>query len=193
MTDDTEIPVGELQRQATTDPCLVDEPVFLVGAERSGSTLLRLMLDHHPLIAFHFEFDFAVDMIGPNGELPPIQLYHDYLAAHRIFLQSRAEIDFSLDYRRLVRSFLIQKRNRDRKKFVGATVHHAFDRLPTIWPHARYIHLVRDGRDVGMAPFFVPSRGKTRDQKPTERGFAGGAETSGPEQRLPLEGVEGGG
>ena len=37
------------------------DPVFLVGSERSGTTLLRLMLDHHPEIAFDKEFDYMVD------------------------------------------------------------------------------------------------------------------------------------
>ena len=151
----------EFQGQSATAPCLVDEPVFLVGAERSGTTLLRLMLDHHPLIAFHFEFDFAVDMVGPDGELPPIGKYHEYITTHRVFLHSGAQIDSSLDYRRLVNSFLIQKRNRDRKTIVGATVHHAFDRLPMIWPHARYIHLVRDGRDVARSVIQMGWAGNT--------------------------------
>ena len=38
----------------------VEAPFFLVGSERSGTTLLRLMLDHHPEIAFEKEFDFVV-------------------------------------------------------------------------------------------------------------------------------------
>ena len=39
---------------------VISRPIFLVGAERSGTTLLRLMLDHHPNIAFHSEFAFAI-------------------------------------------------------------------------------------------------------------------------------------
>jgi len=35
-------------------------PQFLVGSERSGTTLLRRMLDHHPQIAFEKEVDFVV-------------------------------------------------------------------------------------------------------------------------------------
>ena len=37
-----------------------ETPVFLIGSERSGTTLLRLMLDHHPNIAFNLESDFLV-------------------------------------------------------------------------------------------------------------------------------------
>ena len=45
----------------------VPAPLFLVGSERSGSTLLRLMLDHHPEIAFAREFDFVVDRVSATG------------------------------------------------------------------------------------------------------------------------------
>lgn len=39
----------------------VEKPIFLVGAERSGTTVLRLMLDHHPQIAWCNEFEYVVD------------------------------------------------------------------------------------------------------------------------------------
>ena len=34
---------------------------------------------------------------------------------------------------------------------VGATVHHAFEKLPEIWPTAKYIFLRRDPRDVARS------------------------------------------
>lgn len=126
-------------------------PVFLVGAERSGTTLLRLMLDHHPSIAFFSEFEFAVDRIGPDGGFPSLDEYVDYLSLHRNFLTSGFQIDPSLGYADLVRSFLAQKQAKDGKPVVGATVHFGFQHLEQLWPDARYIHLVRDGRDVARS------------------------------------------
>ena len=49
------------------------DPVFLVGSERSGTTLLRLMLDHHPAIAFDKEADYMVTMVSDAGVLPSPQ------------------------------------------------------------------------------------------------------------------------
>jgi len=33
---------------------MIASPIFLVGSERSGTTLLRLMLDHQPRIAWFY-------------------------------------------------------------------------------------------------------------------------------------------
>jgi hypothetical protein len=126
-------------------------PIFLVGAERSGTTLLRLMLDHHPKMAFNYEFEYAVDQIDAKGKWPDLAVYYDYLSTNRIFLNSGFTVDESLDYPTLINSFLQQKRQRDKKPLVGATVHHEFHHLLKIWPDAKFIHLLRDGRDVARS------------------------------------------
>lgn len=135
-----------------THPEAVDQaPIFLVGCVRSGTTLLRLMLDHHPEIAFDSEFEYSVEQIGSRGDLPDLGRYHQYLATNRIFLDAKRVIDPDLDYRGLVQSFLQQKRDQADKPLIGATVHHGFEHLLKIWPDARFIHLVRDGRDVSLS------------------------------------------
>jgi len=130
---------------------LVKEPIFLVGSERSGTTLARLMLDHHPLLAFFCEFEYSILRVSDEGEWPDLEDYIKYLEADRIFQAARVTIDKTLAFPHLVNSFLVQKRDRDAKPFVGATVHYHFDRLLRIWPDARFIHLLRDGRDVARS------------------------------------------
>jgi hypothetical protein len=129
----------------------IDEPIFLIGAERSGTTLLRLMLDHHPELAWCVEFEYAVDQISNQGHLPAMEDYHDWLETHRIFQDCNFEIDPCLDYPQLVKSFLAQQSSLTHKKIVGATVHRYFNRLLLIWPNARFIHIVRDARDVARS------------------------------------------
>ena len=128
---------------------LLAAPLFLVGSERSGTTLLRLMLDHHPEIAFEKEFDYAVERVSATGEAPALDDYLDWLGTVR---GMNYAIDRSLSYRELVNDFLRQKQAASGgKPLVGATIHRNFDRVPYLWPDARYIHLVRDPRDVARS------------------------------------------
>lgn len=124
------------------------DPTFLVGAERSGTTVFRLMLDSHPLLAWANELEFAVDMMPHHQGWPPLEEYYEFLSTHRIFLAGGYRIDQRLDYLELMNSFLEQRARRAGKARVGATVHRHFDRLLRIWPDARFIHIVRDPRDV---------------------------------------------
>lgn len=142
------MPPGHENAPPIMTPSRRDDTAFLVGAERSGTTMLRLMLAHHPLLAWQNEFEFAVDLISSDGSFPDLGRYRQWLSTHRIFLATRFTIDLTLDYAELMRSFLEQRRIREGKPFVGATVHRHFDRVLRIWPKARFIHLVRDPRDV---------------------------------------------
>jgi hypothetical protein len=109
------------------------------------------MLDHHPEIAFLFESDFLVLHVGEQGSWPDLHEYRPWLACDQGFREAGLSIDPSLDYPGLVNDLLLQKRNRDGKSVVGATVHFDFHKLRFIWPKARYIHLIRDGRDVARS------------------------------------------
>jgi hypothetical protein len=128
-------------------PTQSSQATFLVGSERSGTTLLRLMLDAHPKLAFRYEFELAVEAMPDDEHWPALEEYYEFLSRVR-FVDEPPAIDRALDYPALVRSFLEQKRLADRKPFVGAVVHKHFDRLLRIWPDAKFVHLVRDGRDV---------------------------------------------
>jgi len=132
----------------TTPPEMIKRPVFLVGSERSGTTLLRLMLDHHPHMTFWAEFEYGVHGMDSAGGYPNLASYYEWLQTDRNFLMDGPSIDRRLSYSELVNSFLLQFQALTNKPIVGATVHYNFDRLLKIWPDASFIHIVRDGRDV---------------------------------------------
>jgi hypothetical protein len=128
-----------------------DEPFFLVGSERSGTTLLRLMLAHHRAIECAPEFEFLVEHMPAAGGFPAVDDYREWLLTNRVFLPHGLTIDRALDYPALARSFVAQYGARSAKPILGATCHKHFDRLLRIWPRARFVHLLRDGRDVARS------------------------------------------
>lgn len=130
---------------------MIETPYFLVGAERSGTTLLRLMLSHHPQISWCEEFEYVVDRISPAGEFPQLKDYYDWLETNRIFQDSGLVINRNLSYPELVNDFLVQKKQQNQKPIVGATVHRHFDQLLKIWSKAAFIHIIRDPRDVAQS------------------------------------------
>ena len=138
---------------------IIDQPIFLIGSERSGTTLLRLMLDHHPDLAFNLESEYMVTQIADNGRFPEMGEYRDFLASNRVFKHSHFTIDTTLEFRELLNDFLVQKQRRDGKSRVGATVHYQFRKLGFVWPNAKYIYLYRDGRDVANSVVKMGWRG----------------------------------
>jgi Sulfotransferase family len=122
-------------------------PIFVVGPLRSGSTLLRLLLDHHSHLNFFGEFEGAVSQAVDN-QWPDIDRYWEFVETDRQMRALNLEIDPTLDYEALVRSFLYQLSQRTDKPMIGASVHSRIDLLPRLWPDARFIHILRDPRDV---------------------------------------------
>jgi len=125
-------------------------PVFVVGAERSGSTMLRLMLDRHPGLSFPHQLEFMVEHMTDSGEMPDLDTYRELLKDDPVFARSGFRVRSELgDYARVVADFLEQKRGL--ASIVGGTVHRDFHRLRYLWPNARYIHLLRDPRAVARS------------------------------------------
>jgi len=132
-------------------------PVFVVGAVRTGSTMLRLMLDSHPNILNPGEFDFLTDLLGSDGRLPDMRQYSRWLSTHRGFQETGLAVDARLGYRQLMQSFIDQLSRPD--AVLAMNVHRNFERLPWLFPDARYIHLIRDPRDVARSSIVMGATG----------------------------------
>ncbi|MBN8474898.1 sulfotransferase [Sulfuritalea sp.] len=124
-------------------------PVFLVSPVRSGSTLLRLMLDSHPGISNPGECDFLLDMLGDDGAFPDTESYVRWLSTNRIYLAKKLKIDARLSSEALVKSFVDQLRREN--AMLTMNLHRHFHRALAVFPTARFIHLLRDPRDVAMS------------------------------------------
>ncbi len=119
-------------------------PVFLGGAGRSGTTLLRVMLDAHPRIC-----------CGPELKILP-SIAEWYLNLTRNFapvLQSYAIAPTNLrrQFREFVEGLVENYRCVSGKpRWAEKTPHNILFSVPLgeIFPDARFLHMVRDGRDV---------------------------------------------
>lgn len=124
-------------------------PIFIIAPVRSGSTFLRLMLDSHPNIVNPGECDFLFDLVSDNGKYPMTNVYHEWLTFNRIFQAKNINIDKELSYSELMDSFIEQLKQDN--SVLSMNVHRHFHRIPKVFSNARYIHLLRDPRDVARS------------------------------------------
>ncbi|MBE8232878.1 MAG: sulfotransferase [Endozoicomonadaceae bacterium] len=122
--------------------------VFVCGALRSGTTLIHVMLDQHPRIDNPGEFDFLFDRVSDDGMFPELGVYLEWLSSHRIYQSKNLEADSSLSYPELMQSFVSQKQS---DNILALNVHKSFDRIPYLFPDAKFIHVLRDPRDVARS------------------------------------------
>ncbi len=115
-------------------------PIFIIGSPRSGTTLLRLILDAHPHISCGEETHFLRDLeaiVGRNwGLVATYGLDRQWWLAHLRALYS----DFQAEV--LARS----GKRRWAEKDPTYTLHLGF--IEELFPDALFVHLLRDGHDV---------------------------------------------
>jgi hypothetical protein len=139
--------------------------VFLVGCPRSGTTLLQRLVDAHPALAIPPEthwipkFFLARTGLAADGSVTPALL--EELLAHRTFGKLEigpAELEeMGRDrpqYAVLVSRLFTRYAAARGKPLAGDKTPGYARQLPllhALWPHARFVHLLRDGRDVCLS------------------------------------------
>ncbi len=123
--------------------------VIVYGALRSGTTLLRLMLDMHPRINCPGETDFLFDFLsfGPDGSA---RLDREALERNRIYQASGARLAPGLDGAEAVRD-LVRQLQRDDKGCLVLMLHRHVAEALRIFPDAPVLHMLRDPRDVARS------------------------------------------
>jgi hypothetical protein len=142
-------------------------PVFIVGAPRSGTTMLRLMLNAHSHIAIPFESDFIPkfhDRLAEYGDLQiPANLARllDDICAQAFVMRGGLIRDRQAilargprDYAGLVASIYevyaaSEGKGRWGDKDPDNTV--KMDVLWELFPGCRFVHIMRDGRAVATS------------------------------------------
>jgi hypothetical protein len=149
-----------------------DGPIFVGGAGRSGTTLIRVMLDSHPRIC-----------CGPELKaLPAIAKQYQLLTGtHRPVMESYGNTlsDVQHCFRAFIEGLAKNFRRAEGKpRWAEKTPHNVLYMVPLgeIFPEARFIHLLRDGRDVTCSLMTMdwvdPSTGRKVDYVETMTGAA---------------------
>src|SRR5260370_9941473 len=157
-----------------SNPC-----VFIVGCPRSGTTLLRRIGTAHPKVVITGEASLIPLWLGerrgltPDGLVTPEVvselLAHDKFALFglgREALMSLAGSGQPISYASFVTGIFDLYGEARGKKAVGNKTPDSVRRigtLHTLWPEARFVHLIRDGRDVALSLVNWPS---VRTKKP---------------------------
>ncbi|KKC25311.1 sulfotransferase family protein [Sphingomonas sp. SRS2] len=130
----------------------IPSPLFLVAAPRSGAETLRQMLALHPAIAMASEFDFLVDAISSEGRFMKRDAFLRSVEFNIRFKRLGLTVPPGTPFTGIAQAMLEQvAATKPGAPIVGAVLQRHFDRILWLWPDARFIHLVRDGRDVAQA------------------------------------------
>ncbi len=143
-------------------------PIFIVGSERSGTTLLRLMLHSHPKIALPPQTKYMKKIYKRRLMFGNLENEKNRkklaLWFNNNFNASTKMIDLNIELKDVVNGVLSSKSlgaalaipfhsyaKKHRKKRWGDKrpyyIHH-MDKLRKLYPDAQIIHIIRDCRDV---------------------------------------------
>ena len=139
---------------------------FIVGVTRSGTTLLRLMLDAHPDLAIPPETHFVPSLIKAtrkrgvscdeaHGIVTGHRQWGDFNLDSAELLRRYCELD-RIDPETTIRAFFELYAEREGKPRWGDKTPNYVRRMKQIenWiPEARFVHMIRDGRDAALSRF----------------------------------------
>ncbi|MEV0943479.1 sulfotransferase family protein [Micromonospora wenchangensis] len=115
-------------------------PIFLVGCQRSGTTMLRLVLDSHSRVSCGPETRFLADMqriVGRDWErLSRFGFPREYWLGRIADFFGGIQADYAS--------------SRGKTRWADKTPLYALsiDFLAEVFPDAQFVHVIRDGRDV---------------------------------------------
>jgi hypothetical protein len=159
-------------------------PVIVLGVGRSGTTLLRVMLDRNTTLAIPYESFFVVPLARRHGRRPKLdafledldrfyQLYEWGIASEDV----RPRLREGMSTGEAIAAVFEVYAEREGKPRWGDKTPLYMQSLPLLerlFPDAVWVHLVRDGRDAALSFLALPEgfSGKTWAQPRTVAQFA---------------------
>lgn len=145
---------------------------FIVGSARSGTTLLRTMLNTHTEVAVPPESRFIVELYQGADDV----VVDDFLRSlqeHKRWrtwdlpiesvaaeLEGAAHASYAGALEACYQAFAHSRKKKVYGDKTPRYVEH-MDFLHRLWPEARFVHVVRDGREVALSYADVPFGPKT--------------------------------
>ena len=142
-------------------------PFFVLGAQRSGTTMLRLMLNRHPRIAVPHETAFITVFLPRLAEygdladqanvarlLADIASYHLVVRGGHVRSKEAVLSHPIQSYSDLVSAIMFEYARAEGKARWGDKTPFYTQDIDVLWnlfPGCQFIHLVRDGRDVALS------------------------------------------
>lgn len=155
-----------------------DGPIFIVGAPRSGTTLLQYMVRAHPRISLPTgESHFFIPLLRNAGRFGDLSTLAGVRAVVDAMYQQSADFldtdlhGLSFDAAKLAESLHAEARHtipaiisglfeqnaagEGKKRWGDKTPYYVLHmtRLKECFPGAQFVHLIRDGRDVALSLF----------------------------------------
>ena len=147
----------------------IPSPIFILGAQRSGTTLLRLMLNSHSKIAIPEEGGFWMPLLREyrnkkkNIEGNLLGLYIEYVQNHPQFKLWNIDVSSVFDCFKSKGSVTLYEFIHETyktfataggKSIWGDKTPSFFRMMPvlkSLFPDAMFIHMIRDGRDIYLS------------------------------------------
>jgi sulfotransferase family protein len=149
-----------------------EPPLLVLGVRRSGTTLLRVMLDRHSRLAVPDESYFLPQLAARHGERPDVEAFVDDL--RRLPTLVEWDVDPAAVRARLrpgdslgraiaaVYEVYAERHGKDRWGDKTPMYMGYLPLLERLFPDARYVHLIRDGRDAASSFLELPEGIVTR-------------------------------
>jgi hypothetical protein len=139
---------------------------FVVGSARSGTTLLRMILNAHPEVAVPPESRFIVELyrsdeVRAEDFLARLDSHQRWASWDTPIENVRSQLAgmTTLSYPEAIEAaYMAFAKNRNKKRYGDKTPRYIehIPLLSRLWPEAKFVHLVRDGREVALSYADVP-------------------------------------
>jgi hypothetical protein len=159
------VAVPRAGRLGRSEPALL-QGMFLLGVRRSGTTLLRVMLDRHPALAVPDESYFIPQLAQRHRREVDVDAFVDdlrrlstlvewRLKPERVAERLEPDLPTGLAIAAIFEAYAAEQG----KASWGDKTPLYMQSLPTLerlFPFTLYVHLIRDGRDAALSYLSVP-------------------------------------